>query len=83
MDDTSRTNDELLTEVAQLRQRIADLEALEGRGKSASELKSAQERFEYLLAFSPAIIYTTLAFGTYECTYVSENIRSIMGFAPK
>jgi len=76
MDDRSKTNDELLTDVAQLRQRIAELESRERSDESASELKNAQERFEYLLAFSPAIIYTTLASSTYECTYVSENIRS-------
>src|SRR3990172_1794932 len=62
------------------RQRILELESrqheLDGAG---ADLKSARARFEYLLTFSPAIIYTTQASGT----YVSENIRSIMGFSPQ
>ena len=84
MDDGSKANDDLVAEVAQLRQRIADLELQQREHEGGgNELKSARQRFEYLLAFSPAIIYTTQASGTYECTYVSENIRSIMGFAPQ
>lgn len=82
MADETRSNEELLAEVARLREQIAELEARNETSQSESELKSAQERFEHLLASSPAIIYTTLASGTYACTYVSENIRSIMGFSP-
>jgi PAS domain S-box-containing protein len=83
MDDSQKTSDELLAEVLQLRRRITELETRQKDYEEAgNELKNARQRFEYLLAFSPAIIYTTQASGTYECTYVSENTRSIMGFAP-
>jgi PAS domain S-box-containing protein len=34
-------------------------------------------------AVSPAIIYSTKASGDFACTFVSENIRTIMGFAPE
>lgn len=78
----TKSNEELLAEVARLREQIAELESHTQTSQSESELKSAQVRFEYLLASSPAIIYTTLASGSYACTYVSENIRSIMGFSP-
>ncbi len=44
-----------------------------------TELKDARQRFQYLLAVSPAIIYTTHASGDYACTFVSENIHAIMG----
>src|SRR5438046_2680999 len=83
MDDTSKSKEELLAELTELRALIAKREAIAPSAESENELKNAQQRFEYLLAFSPAIIYTTLASGTYACTYVSENIRSIMGFSPK
>ena len=48
-----------------------------------TELKEARERSQYLLTVSPAIIYTTQASGDYACTFVSENIRSILGYAPE
>jgi hypothetical protein len=38
---------------------------------------------QYLLAVSPAIIYTTKASGDYACTFVSENLRAIMGYSPQ
>jgi PAS domain S-box-containing protein len=48
------------------------------------ELKDARQRLQYLLAVSPAIIYTTQAAGNgYVCTFVSENLRAIMGYAPE
>lgn len=84
MPDSHKTRDELLAEVFGLRQRIAQLEAQQGDEEANEEvLRSARDRFEYLLAFSPAIIYTTRASGGFECTFVTENIRSIMGFAPE
>ena len=36
-----------------------------------------------MLAASPAVIYTTKASGRYACTFVSENIRAIIGFSPE
>ncbi len=53
-------------------------------GRIESELKDARQRLQYLLAVSPAIIYTTQAVGNgYACTFVSENLRAIMGYAPE
>ena len=49
-----------------------------------SELIGARQRMQYLLAVSPAIIYTTQASGDgYTCTFVSENLRAIMGYSPE
>src|SRR6516162_3369721 len=42
-----------------------------------------RQRLQHLLAASPAIIYSTKASGDFACTFVSENIRTIMGFAPE
>jgi PAS domain S-box-containing protein len=47
-----------------------------------TELKGTRQRLQYLLAVSPAIIYTNQASGDYACTYVSENLRAIMGYTP-
>ena len=37
---------------------------------------------ETLVGASPAIIYTTQVSGDYACTFVSENLNSIMAYAP-
>jgi PAS domain-containing protein len=67
-----------------LRERIKDLEAFESERKAiATELKGTRQRLQYLLAVSPAIIYTTKASGDYACTFVSENLRAIMGYTPQ
>lgn len=54
-----------------------------GAWADITELKAARQRLQYLLAASPAIIYTTKASGSYACTFISENLRSIMGYAPE
>ena len=35
-----------------------------------------------LVAASPAVIYTTQASGNYACTFVSENLKTTMGYSP-
>ncbi len=35
-----------------------------------------------LVAASPAVIYTTRASGDFACTFVSENLKTTMGYAP-
>ena len=56
---------------------------LRERRRTLEELSGARLRLEHLLAVSPAIIYSTHASGDFACTFVSENIRTIMGFAPE
>ncbi len=48
-----------------------------------AELREARERLQYLFAVSPAIIYTNKASGDFACTFVSENLHAIMGYAPQ
>lgn len=36
-----------------------------------------------LLAFSPAVIYTCQADGDYRTTYVSDNVKNLLGYAPE
>ncbi len=83
-EDDKKTKKQLVDELASLRQRINDLEAFESERKAiAKELKGTRQRLQYLLAVSPAIIYTTKASGDYACTFVSENLRAIMGYGPQ
>jgi PAS domain S-box-containing protein len=84
MEDARKTSKQLTAELAGLRRRIGELEALQsGHAAIEAELTGARRRYQYLLAVSPAIIYTTHASGDFACTFVSENIRTIMGFAPE
>jgi PAS domain S-box-containing protein len=84
IDDDKKTKKQLVDELSALRQRIRDLEAFEAERKAiATELKGTRQRLQYLLAVSPAIIYTTKATGDYACTFVSENLRAIMGYTPQ
>ena len=83
-EDDKKTKKQLVDEVVTLRQRLADLEAFETERKAiATELRGTRQRLQYLLAVSPAIIYTTKATGDYGCTFVSENLRAIMGYSPQ
>ena len=82
--DGERTREQLLDELAALRQRVGSLEALVVERKAIeTDLEDARQRLQHLLAVSPAIIYTTHASGDYACTFVSENLFSIMGHAPE
>jgi PAS domain S-box-containing protein len=83
-EDEKKTKKQLIDELLRLRERIKDLEAFESERKAiATELKGTRQRLQYLLAVSPAIIYTTKASGDYACTFVSENLRAIMGYTPQ
>ncbi|MGH6804009.1 MAG: PAS domain-containing protein, partial [Methyloceanibacter sp.] len=48
-----------------------------------TELSDTRQRLQYLLAVSPAIIYTTKASGDFGCTFISENLCAIMGYSPQ
>src|SRR4029078_8040461 len=54
-----------------------------GAWADITELKGARQRLQYLLAASPAIIYTTRVSCGYACTFISENLQAIMGYAPE
>jgi PAS domain S-box-containing protein len=53
------------------------------RRRTLEELSGARQRLQHLLAVSPAVIYSTYASGDFAYTFVSENIRTITGFAPE
>ena len=67
-----------------LRQRIAALNPSETERRAIeTDLDGICQRLEHLLAAGPAIIYATQIAGSYACTFVSDNLRSIMGYAPQ
>jgi PAS domain S-box-containing protein len=75
----ARSREQLLAELADLRDRVRALEEPQSERKGR-DIHVAQERFSYVLAVCPAIVYITQATGDYACTFVSENIREILGF---
>ncbi|MDQ2097991.1 MAG: ATP-binding protein [Tychonema bourrellyi B0820] len=66
---------------AQLRETNNCLE-MEIRDRKQAELKlrSVTERLQYLLAATPAVIFSCKLGGNYDVTFVSENIISMMGY---
>src|SRR6516164_8184833 len=81
-DDRTKSKKQLLQELVGLRQRVC---ALETARQAAAEIEPTGTSLglRELLAASPAIIYTTQASGDYRCTFVSENLRAIMGYSPE
>jgi len=52
------------------------------RKEAEDENISARARLEHLLTTSPAVIYTSKAEGDYGATFISENIRTQIGYEP-
>ena len=72
-----------LIHLIDLRQRICALHPSEDERQAIeTDLDGIRQRLEHLLAASPAIAYATHASGDYACTFVSENLQTIMGYAP-
>jgi two-component system NtrC family sensor kinase len=43
---------------------------------------AVSERYRYLLANTPAIIYSSVPSGDFKMTFVSENVRRVLGYGP-
>jgi PAS domain S-box-containing protein len=79
--DAKKTKKQLIDELVGLRQQLSARESPEtGRNAIETDLKGTGQWLQYLLAASPAIIYTTKASGDFACTFVSENLRPILGY---
>lgn len=48
----------------------------------AESLRTLNERLEYLLGQTPAIIFAARASGDFGVTYISPNVRSVLGYEP-
>ncbi|MCZ0901074.1 GAF domain-containing protein, partial [Microcoleus sp. HI-ES] len=55
--------------------------AMEARDRKQAELnlRSVTERLQYLLATTPAVIFSCQLGGNYDVTFVSENVFSMIG----
>ena len=56
--------------------------AIESRDRAQAEkdLLLAQERLQYLLTSSPAVIYSRRASDDYTTTFVSDNVKTLVGY---
>lgn len=54
-----------------------------GRRKIGEALVAAQNRLNHLLMTAPAVIYSFEATGSYAPTFVSENVKALLGYEPK
>lgn len=50
--------------------------------QALGERMAIMNDLQNLVAASPAVIYTTQASGDFACTFVSENLKTTMGYAP-
>ena len=84
MDDKQKTNEQLISELVDLRQQIGAPAALQNeRTDVKTESTTTEVRLQYVLAVCPAIIYSTEASGDFACTFVSENIEPILGYTQR
>jgi PAS domain S-box-containing protein len=84
MDRGQSENATPVASVVDLGRRRGGVASREGGLEAAQPgLSEERRRLQHLLTVSPAIIYSTHAAGDFACTFVSENIRTIMGFAPE
>ncbi len=45
-------------------------------------LRSSEQRLEYLIKSTPAVIYSSKASGDYAATFISDNVRQQLGYEP-
>ncbi len=50
------------------------------RQRVEQEMLRLRERLEFLLAASPAVIYTCQPTGDFNCTFISDNIQRVLGY---
>ncbi len=50
--------------------------------RSQKDTEAEIKRLKYLLATSPTITYTCEAFGSFDATFITENLTEILGYLP-
>ena len=56
---------------------------IEERKKAELALIHAQDRLDHLLSSSPSVIYSFEAKGDFKCTYISRNVKDLLGYEPR
>ncbi len=62
---------------------IGSMIDITSRKLAEEELQATQQRLQYLVSSSPAIIYSCEPVGYYSITFISENVREILGYSPE
>ncbi|MGL5032319.1 MAG: PAS domain-containing protein, partial [Microcystaceae cyanobacterium] len=62
---------------------LAVVRDISDRKQAEQENFRIRERFQFLLASSPTIIYSCKPYGDYGATFMSENIKAILGYTPE
>lgn len=84
MKDQFKTKQALIRELAHSRERVFELEQSESERKRVEkQILVANERLQYLLSSTSAVIYTAKPSGTYGATFISENVTRMTGYNPE
>ncbi|NJN07422.1 MAG: PAS domain S-box protein [Richelia sp. RM1_1_1] len=59
---------------------IGVIEDISSRKDAQEQMRLATERLEYLLASSPAVIFSCLPSGNFDNTFISQNVYEIVGY---
>jgi hypothetical protein len=62
---------------------IAQMQNISDRKSTEERLRQHQQHLQYLLTSSPAVIFSTQPKSNYKLTYISENVATILGYAPE
>ncbi|MCU0545258.1 MAG: PAS domain S-box protein [Oscillatoriaceae cyanobacterium Prado104] len=62
---------------------MAALQDISDRKRAEAELQRLKERLQFLLASNPAVIFTAEPVGDCAITYISDNVRAIVGYSPQ
>ncbi|MEG5235530.1 MULTISPECIES: PAS domain S-box protein [unclassified Microcoleus] len=62
---------------------LALIQDITHRQQTERENRLLKERLEFLLASSPAMIYSCKPYRDYDSTFISKNIETILGYKPK
>ncbi|GAA6623147.1 response regulator [Scytonema sp. NUACC26] len=76
-----RLSRQLAEENARLQQEILEKQiALRDRKQAELGLRLMTERLQHLLSSSPAVIFSCQPGGNYHTTFISENVKTILGY---
>jgi len=62
---------------------MAAIEDISDRKRAEMELQQLKERLQFLLASNPAVIFTAAPAGNFCTTYISDNVKAIVGYDPQ
>ena len=62
---------------------MAAIEDISYRKRAEMELQQLKERLQFLLASNPAVIFTAAPRGAFYTTYISDNVKAIVGYDPQ